>query len=103
MSAVHEHNLSNGMTILCCPQKHLHSMEFSLFLKGGSLYENRQNQGICHLLEHLCFRGLGQWDAEGLNRLMARFGAELNGMLQDRRRGVHTDLEDKRDEDHHHW
>lgn len=79
MSAVREHNLSNGMTLLCCPQNHLHAMEFSLFLKGGSLYENRQNQGVCHLLEHLCFRGLGKWDAEGLNRLMARFGAELDG------------------------
>lgn len=79
MSAVHEYNLPNGMTILCSPQNHLHAMEFSLFLKGGSLYENRQNQGICHLLEHLCFRGLGKWDAEELNRMMARFGAELDG------------------------
>lgn len=79
MSAVHEYSLANGMTILCCPQQHLHSMEFSLFFKGGSLYENRQNQGVCHLLEHLCFRGLGKWDAEGINRLMARFGAELDG------------------------
>lgn len=79
MSAIHEHQLQNGMTVLCSPQTHLHSMEFSLFLKGGSLYENRQNQGVCHLLEHLCFRGLGKWDAEGINRLMARFGAELDG------------------------
>ena len=79
MSAIHEHSLPNGMTVLCSRQNHLHAMEFSLFLKGGALYENRQNQGICHLLEHLCFRGLGPWDAEGLNRLMARFGAELDG------------------------
>ncbi|MGN0778654.1 MAG: M16 family metallopeptidase [Aristaeellaceae bacterium] len=79
MSAVHEYHLPNGMTMLVSRQQHLHAMEFSLFLKGGALYENRQTQGICHLLEHLCFRGLGQWDAEGLNRLMARFGAELDG------------------------
>lgn len=79
MSAMHEHRLPNGMTLLCSRQPHLHAMEFGLYFKGGSLYENKQNQGICHLLEHLCFRSLGGLDAEGLNRLMARFGAELDG------------------------
>lgn len=79
MSAMHEHRLPNGMTLLCCRQAHLHAIEFGLYFKGGTLYENRQNQGVCHLLEHLCFRGLGDLDAEGLNRLMARFGAELDG------------------------
>ena len=79
MSAMQEHNLPNGMTLLCNRQPHLHAMEFGLYFKGGSLYENKQNQGICHLLEHLCFRGLGGLNAEELNRLMARFGAELDG------------------------
>ena len=79
MSAMQEYHLPNGMTLLCARQPHLHAMEFGLYLKGGSLYENKQNQGICHLLEHLCFRSLGGLDAEGLNRLMARFGAELDG------------------------
>ena len=79
MSAMHEHRLPNGMTLLCCRQAHLHAIEFGLYFRGGTLYENRQNQGVCHLLGHLCFRGLGDLDAEGLNRLMARFGAELDG------------------------
>lgn len=79
MSAMHEHHLPNGMTLLCSPQPNLHAMEFGLYFKGGSLYENKQNQGVCHLLEHLCFRGLGGLDAEGLNSLMARLGAELDG------------------------
>ncbi len=79
MASVHEHSLRNGMTVLACRQNHLHAMEFSLFLKGGTLYENKQNQGVCHLLEHLCFRGLGELDAAALNQLTARFGAELDG------------------------
>lgn len=79
MSAVHEHLLRNGMTVLCCPQTHLHALSLGLYLKGGTLYENRQNQGICHLLEHLCFRGLGGLDATALNLRMNRMGAELDG------------------------
>ena len=59
MASIHEHTLSNGMQLLCCPLPHLHSIEFGVYLRGGTLYENRQNQGICHLLEHLCFRCLG--------------------------------------------
>ena len=55
MSAMHEHRLPNGMTLLCCRQAHLHAIEFGLYFKGGTLYENRQNQGVCHLLEHLCW------------------------------------------------
>lgn len=79
MSAIHEHSLSNGMTLLFSRQSHLHAVEFGLYFKGGALYENRQNQGICHLLEHLCFRALGGLDAEGLNRLTDKLGAELDG------------------------
>ena len=79
MSAVHEHLLANGMTVLCCPQTHLHSMQFGLYLKGGALYENRQNQGISHLLEHLCFRSLGGLDAQAMNSLWDRMGTELDG------------------------
>lgn len=79
MSAVHEHYLSNGMTVLCCPQRHLHSMEFGLYFKGGTLYENRQNQGVSHLVEHLCFRSLGGLTSAELNQRFDRMGTELDG------------------------
>lgn len=79
MSAIQEYVLPNGMTLLCSHQPHMHALEFGLYLKGGSLYENRQNQGVSHLLEHLCFRSLGGMSADELNRQLARFGAELDG------------------------
>ena len=68
MSAIHEHVLQNGMTLLCWPQRHLHGLEFGLYLKGGPLYETEETQGISNLLEHLCFRGLGGLNREGLLR-----------------------------------
>ena len=33
MSAMHEHRLPNGMTLLCCRQAHLHAIEFGLYFK----------------------------------------------------------------------
>lgn len=79
MPAIHEHLLPNGLTLLCLRQPHLHSVEFGLYLKGGPLYENEQTQGICHLLEHLCFRSLGGLSHDALQRSLSRMGAQLDG------------------------
>ena len=79
MATIHEQLLGNDLQLLCCPLTHLHSIEFSVYFKGGALYENRQNQGICHLLEHLCFRCLGGMKGEELTREMDRMGASLDG------------------------
>ncbi len=80
MSAIHEYSLPNGMTILCWRQPHLHGVEMGLYLKGGPLYETEETQGVCHLLEHLCFRGLGGLSHDMLQRTLNQFGAELEGM-----------------------
>lgn len=80
MSAIHEHKLPNGMTILCWPQPHLHGVEFGLYLKGGPIYETEDSQGVSHLLEHLCFRSLGGLEHDALQRALSRMGAELEGM-----------------------
>ena len=80
MSAIREHLLDNGMTLLCWHQPHLHGVEFGLYLKGGPVYETEESQGVSHLLEHLCFRGLGGLDHDELQRTLNRFGAEMDGM-----------------------
>lgn len=80
MSAIREHVLPNGMTILCWHNPYLHGLEMGLYLKGGSIYETVETQGISHLLEHLCFRNLGGLDHEALQRTLNRFGADLDGM-----------------------
>lgn len=79
MASVHEHHLTNGMTLLCCRQNQLHSLTFGLYFKGGALYEDKRTQGMCHLLEHLCFRGLGGLSHDELNLAQSRMGTELCG------------------------
>lgn len=79
MATIDERRLSNGLQLLCCPLPHLHSIELALYFRGGALYENRQNQGISHLLEHLSFRSLGGMTLEELNRVLDRMGASLDG------------------------
>ena len=38
MPSVHEHHLPNGLTLLCCRQEQLHSVQFGLYLRGGALW-----------------------------------------------------------------
>lgn len=71
--------LSNGMMVLACPMDQLHSIEMGLYFKGGGLYENRQNQGVSHLLEHLCFRNLGGLPMRELYARLDAIGATLRG------------------------
>ena len=80
MSAVREHVLSNGMTILCWHNPYLHGVEMGLYLRAGTIYETEETQGVSHLLEHLCFRGLGDLNHETLQRTLNRFGADMEGM-----------------------
>ncbi|MBE5810953.1 MAG: insulinase family protein [Clostridiales bacterium] len=80
MSAVREHVLSNGMTILCWHNPYLHGVEMGLYLRAGTIYETEETQGISHLLEHLCFRGVGDLNHESLQRTLNRFGADMEGM-----------------------
>lgn len=80
MSAIREHILPNGMTILCRHNPYLHGLEMGLYLRGGSIYETEESQGVSHLLEHLCFRNLGGLNHEALQRTLNRFGADLDGM-----------------------
>ena len=80
MSAIHEHELPNGMTLLCWHQPHLHGVCFGLYLKGGPVYETEDSQGVSHLLEHLCFRGLGGLGHDELQRTLNHFGTQMEGM-----------------------
>ena len=80
MAAIHEHILPNGMTVLCWHQPYLRGLEMGLYLRGGSIYETEDTQGISHLLEHLCFRGLGGLSHESLQQTLNRFGADMDGI-----------------------
>lgn len=77
MSAIQDYMLPNGMTILTWQQPHLHGLEMGLYLKGGPLYETEECQGVCHLLMHLCDRGLGGLNHDMIQRILNRFGTEL--------------------------
>jgi len=47
--------LKNDLTLFVIKTKKLSSLDITLYVKTGSIYENKNNNGISHLLEHLLF------------------------------------------------
>ena len=47
--------LKNNLSLLIIKTKKLSSLDITLYIKTGSVYENKNNNGISHLLEHLLF------------------------------------------------
>lgn len=49
--------LKNGLRIMVVPVKNGSSVTVMSLIEAGSKYENKQNNGISHFLEHMCFKG----------------------------------------------
>ena len=54
-----EYLLNNGIRTIYYPLPHSYSVSIGLYVKTGSKYENENNNGITHFLEHMHFRQLG--------------------------------------------
>jgi predicted Zn-dependent peptidase len=70
--------LLNGLTVVTVEMPHIHTMEVSMFVRAGLRYENLQNNGISHFLEHMMFRGNGKYpNSIALNMEFENIGRDL--------------------------
>ncbi|MBN4079813.1 insulinase family protein [bacterium AH-315-C08] len=66
------------MTVVTVEMPHIHTMEVSMFVRAGLRYENLQNNGISHFLEHMMFRGNGKYpNSIALNMEFENIGRDL--------------------------
>lgn len=49
--------LKNGLRIITIPMKDNPTATVLVLVEAGSKYENKENNGISHFLEHMCFKG----------------------------------------------
>ncbi|MDP2719447.1 MAG: pitrilysin family protein, partial [Dehalococcoidia bacterium] len=72
--------LDNGLRILSAPMPYAHSVSVAFFLAAGSRYENPEESGLSHFVEHLCFKGTRQRpSAKDISEAIERVGGVLNG------------------------
>src|ERR1035437_2644805 len=71
--------LKNGLRIIAIPVKNAPSVTVMSIIEAGSKYENKQNNGISHFLEHMCFKGTQHRPkAIDISREFDSLGAEHN-------------------------
>ncbi|MDP6605501.1 MAG: pitrilysin family protein [Dehalococcoidia bacterium] len=49
--------LDNGLRIVAAPVPHARSVSISVYMAAGSRYEQEEDAGLSHFVEHLCFKG----------------------------------------------
>lgn len=69
--------LDNGMTIITVPTDSP-SLTVMTLVGTGSKYENKDNNGISHFLEHMCFKGTTKKTGKEIMRYLDSLGAETN-------------------------
>jgi predicted Zn-dependent peptidase len=70
--------LPNGLTVVTVEMPHIHTVEVSMFVRAGLRFEDKQNNGISHFLEHMMFRGNRKYtNSIALNMEFEKIGQDL--------------------------
>ncbi len=76
-----KYTLSNGLPVILIPEKDLLSCHCNLYVRTGTQYETKENNGISHFLEHLLFKGTKQKPTNfDLTKPLDEIGANYNAM-----------------------
>ncbi len=75
---VTEHRLTNGIRLVVEQQSQFRSVSLGIWVKVGSAYENKEVQGVSHLIEHMLFKGTKRRTAKEISGLIARIGDDVN-------------------------
>jgi predicted Zn-dependent peptidase len=75
--------LANGLRVVLAPQPHLQRAHVALWVRVGSRFETKQNNGISHFLEHMIYRGTRRVpNAHAVNLAFERLGGSLFASTQ---------------------
>ncbi len=74
---IREH-LTNGIRIVAEEIKYVNSVSIGIWVRSGSRYENTQNNGISHFIEHMLFKGTKNRSAKEIASSIDKIGGQLN-------------------------
>jgi predicted Zn-dependent peptidase len=75
---VHKSTLSNGVRVLSEPMPQMVSATIGIWVENGSRYEETQQNGVSHFIEHLLFKGTKRRTAAQIAEQIDAVGGVLN-------------------------
>jgi len=76
--SVRTDKLPNGVTVATDTMPDVRTVSLGIWVSAGSRYENEDEHGISHLLEHMAFKGTKRRTALQINEEIDAVGGELN-------------------------
>ncbi|MBI2980958.1 MAG: insulinase family protein, partial [Deltaproteobacteria bacterium] len=70
--------LSNGLRVILLPKNDAPVVSWNLWSNVGSVNETDETAGICHLIEHMLFKGTGRRPVGQIAREVEAAGGEMN-------------------------
>lgn len=72
------HYLKNGMCLVLEEMPAVKSVSVGIFVKSGSMYEKKEENGISHFIEHMLFKGTKNRTAKRIAEEMDSVGGHIN-------------------------
>jgi len=77
--------------VIFAPMEDAYSVTIEIMCKAGSIYENKQNNGISHFLEHLFFKGGNKYPTpKAVAEAVDKFWGEFNAYTGDEFAGYYV-------------
>ena len=73
---------ANGLRLVMERRRHSDTVSISLAVRCGSVYENKDESGIAHFLEHMILRGTKNKNYEDIMNSFQSFGGYINARTQ---------------------
>lgn len=71
--------LPNKCALLGYPMENSHGIAMGIWVKTGGRFENKEQKGIAHFLEHMVFKGSRKYGIKRIKSLTEGVGGVLNG------------------------
>jgi predicted Zn-dependent peptidase len=84
------HTYPSGLRLVVNEMPNTRSVSIGIFVNAGSEYENSENNGISHFLEHMFFRGTNSRSAFDIANEMEKIGARINAFTSKNQTTLYT-------------
>lgn len=72
------HKLNNNLKIIYEYVPYVKSISIGVYIKSGSRFENKVNNGISHFIEHMLFKGTKNRSSKRISEEIEEIGGQLN-------------------------
>lgn len=79
----HKFTLPNGLRIMVLDMPYMESVALGVWIRTGGRYENKNNAGISHYLEHMVFKGTKTKTTRDIKESIEGIGGTLNGFTDE--------------------